>query len=128
LKKVWPGKTIVILKANPSTRLRARKKPSPGQRSWAGFPKGIVCRWGKIGLRIPKYKLLNELLKQFNNPIAQTSANISSKPVPATIKEILEQFKDKRYQPDIVVDAGKLSGKSSVVIDLTISPPKVLRP
>ena len=24
LKKVWPGKAIVVLKANPSTRLRAR--------------------------------------------------------------------------------------------------------
>jgi L-threonylcarbamoyladenylate synthase len=110
LKKYWPGKTIAILKA---TKIR--------------FPRGIVCQWGKIGLRIPKHKLLNELLNKFNGPLAQTSANISGKPVPATIKEILKQF-DKKYQPDISIDAGKLSGKSSKVIDLTISPPKILRP
>jgi len=110
LKKNWPGNLIAVLKA--------KKK----------FPKGIVCPKGKIGLRIPNYKFLNELLKKWNYPIAQTSANISGKPVPAKVKEILKQFRDKNWQPDLVIDAEKLAGKPSAVIDLTISPPKILRP
>ena len=109
LKRVWPGKTIAVLKAKDR------------------FPKGIVCQWGKIGQRVPKYKLLNEVLNKFKGPIAQTSANVAGKPTPAAIKEILQQFKKSKCQPDMVIDVGKLSGKPSKVIDLTQSPPKILR-
>lgn len=109
LKKVWPGKVIAIL--------RAKGK----------FPKGIICRQGKIGQRIPKYKLLNEILNKFKESIAQTSANFSGNPTPALLKETLRQFRNKKYQPDLAIDAGRLSGKPSKVIDLTRSTPKILR-
>lgn len=108
LKKVWPGKVIVILK----TKRR--------------FSRGIVCQRGKIGLRMPNYKLLNETLNKFKGPLAQTSANLTGKPTLPLMKNILKQFQDKKYQPDLAIDAGKLSGKPSVVIDLTQSPPKIL--
>ncbi len=123
LRKIWPGKLIAVLKANPSTRLRAKGK----------FPKGIVCQWGKIGLRIPNYKLLNELLEKFNKPLAQTSANISGKPASAEIKKVIRQFTLRRgsgqeNQPDLIIDAGNLKpSKPSTVIDLTGKKLKVLR-
>ncbi len=107
LRKLWPGKAIVILKN--------KKK----------FSKGIVCQWGKIGLRIPKYKLLNELLSKFKRPLAQTSANLAGKPTPAKIEDILKQF--GKYKPDLAIDAGRLSGKPSKVVDLTDKRPKILR-
>lgn len=109
LKKAWPGKTIVVLRVKGS------------------FPSGIVCQWGKVGLRMSKYKLLNEILNKFKGPIAQTSANITGKPTPSTIQDILKQFKNKKWQPDIVINVGELSGKPSKVIDLTMSPYKILR-
>jgi len=131
LKKSWPGKLIAILKAKGK------------------FPKGIVCEFGKIGIRIPEYKLLNEILKELKKPLAQTSANLAGKPTSATVEEILKQFKNKKpstrakhgagpvphrnkvsgagYQPDLAIDAGKLSGKPSRVIDLTEVLPKTLR-
>ena len=109
LKKAWPGKTIVVLRVKGS------------------FPSGIVCQWGKVGLRMSKYKLLNEILNKFKGPIAQTSANITGKPTPSTIQDILKQFKNKKWQPDIVINVGELSGKPSKVIDLTKEPPKILR-
>ena len=109
LKKAWPGKTIVVLRVKGS------------------FPSGIVCQWGKVGLRMSKYKLLNEILNKFKGPIAQTSANITGKPTPSTIQDILKQFKNKKWQPDIVINVGELSGKPSKVIDLTVSPYKILR-
>ena len=110
LKKNWPGKLIAVFKA--------RKK----------FPKGIVCDFGKIGLRIPDYKLLNELLKNFNHPLAQSSANISGLPASNKIKEVLRQFQNKKNQPDLVIDAGNLkSSKPSRVVDFTGKRPKILR-
>jgi len=109
LKKVWPGKTIAVLKAKGK------------------FPKGTVCQWGKIGLRMPKYKLLNEILNKFKGPIAQTSANLAGKPTPGATKDILEQFENQKYQPDMAIDVGRLSGKPSKVIALTTQPPKILR-
>ena len=108
LKKVWPGKVIAVLK----TKRR--------------FPRGIVCQRGKIGLRMPKYKLLNETLNKFKGPLAQTSANLAGKPTLPLMKNILKQFQNKKYRPDLAIDAGKLSGKPSMVIDLTQSPPKIL--
>jgi L-threonylcarbamoyladenylate synthase len=80
LKRVWPGKVTVILKAK-------NKK----------FPNGILSEDKKIGLRIPNYTLLNNLLKKLNFPLAETSANISGKPASTKIKEILKQFKNEGY-------------------------------
>ncbi len=100
LKKVWPGKVTVVFKKNNGT----------------------------IGLRIPNYKLVNQLLSIVKVPLTGTSANISGKPTSTKIKEVLKQFKNQKHQPDLVLDAGDLpKSKASTVIDLTVSPPKVLR-
>lgn len=110
LKKVWPGKVTVIL--------RAKKD----------FPKGILSSEGKIGLRIPNYRPLNKILKRVNFPLSATSANISGKPASSKIKEIIEQFKNKKFKPDFFVDAGKLnSSRPSTVLDLANGSLKILR-
>lgn len=110
LRKVWPGQVTVILK--------------PKQKKLA---KGIGKKGKEIGIRIPNYKLLNELLKRFKKPLAQTSANVSGKPTPTSIKGILTQLKSKRLKPDLAIDAGELGKKPSVILDLTEVPPKILR-
>ena len=116
LKAMWPGKLIAVFKA--------RKK----------FPQGIVCESGKIGLRIPDYKLLQGILSEFKKPLAQTSANISGEPAPSRIKGIIKQFTLRRgsgqekNQPDLIIDAGNLKkSKPSKVVDLTGDTPKILR-
>ncbi|MDD2696598.1 MAG: L-threonylcarbamoyladenylate synthase [Candidatus Pacebacteria bacterium] len=110
LKKNWPGKLIAVFKA--------KKK----------FPKGIVCEFGKIGLRVPDYKLLNDLLDNFSRPLTQTSANISGELASNKIKDVLNQFQNKKNQPDLVIDAGNLKPlKLSRVIDFTGEKPKILR-
>lgn len=107
LKKIWPGKITVIL--------RSKEK----------FPKGILKN-GKIGIRIPKYKFLNKILKALNRPLAQTSANVSGKKVARNVKGILRQFKD--LKPDLIFDAGNLKPSlPSTVVDLTKKEPKILR-
>ena len=87
-----------------------------------------------IALRIPDYKLVNDLLKKLNKPLIGTSANISGKPASGDIKDILNQFTLRRgsgqekFQPDLIIDVGNLpKSKSSKVMDLTVFPPKILR-
>jgi len=110
LKSVWPGKVTVVL--------RTKKK----------FPKGIGKPKKEIGLRIPNYKFINQLLSIVDCPLTGTSANISGKPPSTKIKEVLEQFKNQKSLPDLVIDVGNLKpSKPSTVIDLTTSPPKILR-
>lgn len=109
LKKVWPGKITVILKKKIGARLY-------------GIDKKM------IGLRTPNYKLVNILLKKLNRPLTGTSANISGKPASTKIKEVIRQFKNKKYQPDLVIDAGNLpKNRPSTVIDLSREKIKILR-
>ncbi len=109
LRKAWPGKVTVVLK-----RKKSKIKLYGVDRK-------------TIALRIPNFELINLLLKKLNRPLVGTSANISSQPPSGNLKEVLQQFKNKKYQPDFVVDGGILSGKPSTVLDLTTLPPKILR-
>jgi len=110
LRAVWPGKVTTVLK---------RKN---------GLPRVLFGKEKTIGLRIPDYRLINELFKKLNRPLVETSANISGRPTLTKIKEIIKQFKSQRYQPDLIIDAGNLfKSKPSVVLDLTSWPPKILR-
>lgn len=77
----------------------------------------------KIGIRIPHSKICMELSSQF--PITTTSANISGKPIPESVDEILKQFNG---EIDLILDAGICKhGIHSTIIDMTVSPPLILR-
>ncbi len=97
LKQVWPGKVTAVF------------------------------HYKKPGLRIPDYKLVLNLIKH-TGPLAETSANISGNPASTKIKEVLKQFEGRKYQPDLVIDVGNLpKSKPSKIIDLTVTPYKILR-
>ena len=109
LKEAWPGKITAVLKRKKEQKIYGIDKK-------------------KIGLRVPKYKFINALLKKINRPLTGTSANISGKLASTKIKEVLKQFENEIYQPDIILDAGNLpKNRPSTVIDLTAEKPKVLR-
>jgi L-threonylcarbamoyladenylate synthase len=116
LKKVWPGKVTVVLKGKGK------------------LSKVLFKNKKTIGLRIPDYKIINQLLFIINRPLTGTSANISGKPSSTKIKEVISQFKNQPPtkfgggQPDLIIDVGNLpKSKPSTVLDLTIWPPKILR-
>jgi len=109
LKKVWPGKVTVVLE---------RKK---GQNLY-GLDRKTVA------IRIPNYRFLNILLKKINRPLTGTSANISGKPTSTKIKEVINQFKNQKHQPDLIIDARNLpKNRPSKVIDLRGRKIKILR-
>jgi len=110
LKIVWPSKITVVLKSRNV------------------LPKILFGRTKTIGLRIPDYKLVNNLLLKLNRPLTGTSANISGKPASTKIEEVIEQFEKEKIKPDLILDAGNLKPSSpSKVIDLTGEKIKILR-
>tara|TARA_Y100000310_G_scaffold344704_1_gene458906 strand:+ start:6270 stop:6860 length:591 start_codon:yes stop_codon:yes gene_type:complete len=109
MRKVWPGKVTLVLES---------KGVLPKETGTAK----------SIGLRIPKHELLQAILKKARRPLTGTSANLAGNPPFSDGKAVLKEFQEKKYAPDILIDAGRLSRSyPSKVIDITETTPKVLR-
>jgi len=82
-----------------------------------------------IGIRIPDYPLIINLLKQFKKPITATSANVSYKKRPYSIKDILNNTSKKQQSLiDLIIDANTLpKRKPSTIVDTTLDDPLILR-
>ena len=78
-----------------------------------------------VAVRIPKHKVVRNLLKNLKVPLAAPSANIASKLSPTTAKDVVDEFKNKIK---FVLDGGQCQiGLESTIIDLT-NIPVILRP
>jgi len=112
LEEIWPGKITVALK----------------RKERCSLPKTLFGRKEIIGLRIPDYKLVAQILKKINRPLTSTSANISGRASSTKIREILEQFEEQEVKPDLILDAGNLPKSfPSTVVDFSEKKPKILR-
>ncbi len=81
-----------------------------------------------IGVRIPNYKITQLIADKFDKFYATTSANVSGMPNCYTVQEVIDQFKNQKNLPDLILDAGELPKNSpSTVVDITKMPPKILR-
>jgi L-threonylcarbamoyladenylate synthase len=91
--------------------------------------KGIESETGTLGVRIPDYPFMLELIKKFGRPIVATSANASYQKRPYKISDILDNISDKQKSLiDLAIDAGELPhNEPSTVIDTTFDEPTVLR-
>jgi len=89
----------------------------------------VISEFGTLGVRIPDYPFVLELVKQLGTPITATSANGSSKPRPYSIDTVLKHLSAKqRSLIDLIIDAGELpANPPSTVIDTTLSTPVTLR-
>lgn len=90
---------------------------------------GVESEYGTLGIRIPDYTLILELLKQYNKPITSTSANVSYQKRPYSIKELLKDLPVKQKNLiDLIIDAGTLPPNDvSTVIDTTLNTLNVIR-
>lgn len=90
---------------------------------------GVESEDGTLGIRIPDYPKLIELLKMFGKPITSTSANASYKKRPYSINDILENISDKQKSLiDLIIDVGRLpKNDPSTVIDTTLDDLVTLR-
>jgi len=79
----------------------------------------------KLGFRIPDSKLCHELVKEVGGPISSTSVNLANHENLGNADDIIEVFGKKI---DLILDAGPItSEKGSTVLDITTSPPTLVR-
>lgn len=72
-----------------------------------------------IGLRVPLHDLTQDLLRAFNGSLITTSANPSGEKLCFSCKEVIESFKGKKYQPDLVFEGRVLKhNRASTVISI----------
>ena len=106
--RFWPGAlTLVIDKA-------------------AHVPAEVTARRPTVALRMPWHPVAEALLAAADLPIAAPSANKFGRPSPTRAEHVVEDLGD---QIDLILDAGPTPmGVESTVLDLTQSPPAILRP
>lgn len=104
----WPGPLTLVL-------------PSSG-----AVPKETTAGLDTVALRVPAHPVALALLAAAGVPVAAPSANRSGRPSPTRAEHVLADL-DGRI--DAVLDGGETGvGVESTVIDLTVSPPVILRP
>ena len=103
----WPGRVTIVFEARNS------------------LPNQLTAQSGKIGVRLPGHPAAFSLVKQVQGPITGTSANISGQPGCHRAKDLDPTMAG---QLDFILDAGTLrGGPGSTVVDVTVTPPQVLR-
>ena len=108
-KTLCPGPITFVLKKSPSSKISS-----------------LACaKLDTVAIRFPKHKVIKNLLKNIDFPLAMPSANISTNVSPTKAKDVYDEFKRKLK---LIINGGECEiGIESTVIDLT-SKPKILRP
>jgi L-threonylcarbamoyladenylate synthase len=106
MEHYWPGALTLVF--------RARK----------GLPPPLTGEGGTIGLRISAHPIPQRIVEAVDAPLTATSANPTGKGNLIDIQSITEAFRD---QVDLIIDGGEVPGIGSTVVDLTKTPPKVVR-
>lgn len=79
-----------------------------------------------VAVRLPSHPIARKLIEYAGGYVAAPSANTSGKPSPTVAKYVIEDM-DGRI--DMILDGGEVGiGLESTIIDLTVSPPQILRP
>ncbi|MCM1120165.1 MAG: L-threonylcarbamoyladenylate synthase [bacterium] len=81
---------------------------------------------GTVAVRMPAHPVARRLISCGGGYVAAPSANLSGRPSPTAAKYVIE---DMEGHVDIIIDGGEGDiGLESTIVDLTVSPPQLLRP
>ncbi|NCB63445.1 MAG: threonylcarbamoyl-AMP synthase [Clostridia bacterium] len=106
--RFWPGPLTMIL----------RRK--------ALIPDAVTAGLDTVGMRCPAHPVCRDIIAAADLPVAAPSGNTSGRPSPTTAAHMLEDMDGKI---DGIVDGGPCSvGVESTIIDVTVTPPRLLRP
>lgn len=107
-QRFWPGPLTMILKRR------------------ALVPDVVTAGLDTVGMRCPAHEICRAILAAADVPVAAPSGNTSGRPSPTTAAHMLEDMDGKI---DAIVDGGACAvGVESTIIDLTCTPPRLLRP
>ena len=89
-------------------------------------PDVVTAGGNTVAVRIPESAIARELIKRAGVPVAAPSANTSGKPSPTKASHV---YSDLAESVEYIVDGGACRvGLESTVVDLTVTPPAILRP
>ncbi len=78
-----------------------------------------------VGLRLPASEIARAVIAACGGALATTSANVTAGPPACEVAELSAKL---LTQVAVVVDAGRCEGEvASTVVDLSVSPPRILR-
>lgn len=104
----WPGPLTMVLPRS----------------NW--IPDEVTGGGATVGIRIPAHGVMRETIARCRFPLAAPSANPSNALSPTSAQHVLEGLGGRI---PLIVDGGDCAvGIESTVVDLTVSPPRVLRP
>jgi L-threonylcarbamoyladenylate synthase len=107
-KSFWPGPLTIVLP-------RAEK-----------IPDIVTAGSETVGIRWPSHPFIQAVIRECNFPLAAPSANLSNCVSPTNAEHVRAQLAGKI---SLIVDGGQSQvGIESTVLDLTVSPPRILRP
>ncbi len=116
----WPGLAEKLAKAfwpGPLTLVLPRAE---------SIPAAVTAGGGTVGLRWPAHPLMQAVIRECGFPLAAPSANLSNRISPTSAGHVLAQLGQRI---PLIVDGGQSQvGIESTVLDLTVSPPRILRP
>ena len=107
-RRFWPG---------PLTMILPKGDMIPGQTTG-----GLDT----VAVRFPSHPVAQAMIRAAGVPIAAPSANLSGRPSTTRAEHVIE---DLNGRVDMIIDSGSSDiGLESTIVDLTSSPPLVLRP
>lgn len=107
-KAFWPGPLTLVL-------------PKAGE-----IPDIVTAGGPTVGVRWPGHPFIQAVIRECSFPLAAPSANLSNRLSPTNAEHVRQQLGGKLR---LIVDGGQAQvGIESSVLDLTVNPPRVLRP
>jgi L-threonylcarbamoyladenylate synthase len=106
MERYWPGPLTLIFRAR-----QGLLPPLRGENN-------------TIGLRISAHPIARRIVEALDAPLTSTSANPAGEGDLIDCERIAQLFKD---QVDLIIDSGKVPGTGSTVVDITVSPPRIVR-
>ena len=107
-ERFWPG---------PLTMILPRKDV---------VPDAVTAGLDTVGIRCPNHPVTLAIIRAADVPVAAPSGNTSGRPSPTRAEHMVEDMAGKI---DAIVDGGPCGvGVESTIIDLTCTPPRLLRP
>src|SRR5476649_374853 len=107
-KSFWPGPLTLVLP-------RAKE-----------IPDNVTAGGETVGIRWPSHPFIQAVIRECGFPLAAPSANLSNQISPTNAEHVRAQLDGKIA---LIVDGGQSQvGIESTVLDLTVSPPQILRP
>lgn len=107
-EKYWPGPLTMIFHKSPKV------------------PYGTTGGLDTVAVRMPDHEIARELILAAGGYVSAPSANTSGRPSPTKAEHVAEDLNGKI---EMILDGGPVDiGVESSILDVTVTPPMILRP